>query len=112
MGLFDGTILERPVICNRCGLDIKECPCPPAETPDIAPGDQQLKIALEKRKKGKQVTVVRGFECRKIQIQELLQLLKNSCGAGGTCDANTIEIQGNHAEKVRSELKKVGYRLK
>ncbi len=112
MGLFDGTILERPVLCERCGLDVKQCTCPPLEAPDKTPGDQLLKIALEKRKNGKQVTVVRGFDCRKSQIQNVLQSLKNSCGAGGTCDANTIEIQGNHSEKARTELKKLGYRFK
>ena len=111
MGLFDGTILERPVLCDRCGSGITLCNCLPVEEPDIEPGKQRLKISIEKRKNGRQVTCIRGFSCRKNQIQTVLQTLKNSCGAGGTCNDESVEIQGNHAEKVRQELKKSGYRI-
>jgi translation initiation factor 1 len=108
MGLFDGTPLARPILCERCGKDVKECKCPPA---DVPPGKQHLKIRLEKRKKGKLVTVVTGFDCSSHQLQETLTALKSKCGAGGTIAERTIELQGDHTQRVPELLKERGYRL-
>lgn len=112
MGLFDGTVLQRPVICDRCGKDIKVCTCPPEPQPDVVPQSQTLKVLTEKRSKGKLVTSVHGFSCSATQIQELLVRMKNACGAGGTCSEESLEIQGDHKARVVEALKQVGYRIK
>jgi translation initiation factor 1 len=108
MGLFDGTPLERPVLCDRCGGDIKTCKCPPPDTP---PSLQRLKVALEKRSKGKIVTLVSGFQCSDNQKRDLLLELKNQCGTGGTMDADAIELQGDHLKRVQSLLQQKQYLL-
>jgi translation initiation factor 1 len=108
MGLFDGTALARPVLCDRCHADIKVCKCPP---PDIAPEKQKLKVQLEKRKKGKLVTAINGFSGSENQRKEILVELKNSCGAGGCLSEGGIEIQGDHEQRVRSKLAEMGFRL-
>ncbi len=109
MGLFDGTALERPVLCDRCRKDVKDCCCPP---PDVAPDQQQLKLRIEKRRNGKLVTVIDGFSCSKQQIQELLTVMKSTCGAGGTLTESTIELQGDHLVTAQKLLVSKGYRLR
>jgi translation initiation factor 1 len=108
MGLFDGTPLARPVLCEQCGQDIKLCGCPPPDTP---PDKQQLKIRLEKRKRGKIVTVIAGFTCSTAQCHALLTSLKNECGAGGCVEGQLIELQGDHLARLPASLRARGYRV-
>ncbi len=70
-----------------------------------------VKITIEKRKKGKIVTALRGLAGREAEILELLSHLKSVCGAGGTFKDGTLEIQGEHADRVRDALLKRGYRV-
>lgn len=109
MGLFDGTSLERPVLCDRCGQDIKVCRCPPVDT---EPGKQTLRIRLEKRKGGKIVTVIQGFSCSESQMQATLSQLRSKCGAGGALADQSIELQGDHTARLPQLLTLMGYRVK
>lgn len=113
MGLFDGTSLERPVLCERCGSDSKVCKCPPLPKAvvDIPPEKQLLKVRAEKRKRGKLVTVISGFTCATPQLQQTLSHLQSQCGAGGTIDEHNIELQGDHCERVPNLLIARGYRI-
>jgi translation initiation factor 1 len=113
MGLFDGTSLERPVLCEQCGGDSKRCKCPPLSTPvvDTPPEKQSLKVRLDKRKRGKLVTVISGFTCRAAQMQQTLSHLQSQCGAGGTIAEQTIELQGDHTARVPTLLSARGYRV-
>ena len=108
MGLFDGTVLERPVLCDRCKTETRLCKCPPLDTPV---SKQSLKIRLEKRKRGKQVTVLSGFHCSELQMAEMLSILKSQCGAGGSIEGECVELQGDHSQRVRELLIEKGYRL-
>ncbi len=108
MGFFDGTPLERPVLCERCGKDAKVCDCPP---PDVPPAKQSLKVRLDKRKRGKLVTVISGFRCSVSQLHETLSALKTQCGAGGSLDEQNIELQGDHTARVPQLLVNRGYRV-
>ena len=111
MGLFDGTPLERPVLCGHCGQPIAECTCPADITADVRPEQQRLRIRLEKRKRGKVVTVISGFGCSPSQIAQVLKQLKGECGAGGTSDQDYVEIQGEHCDRVRQRLAELGYKI-
>jgi len=42
----------------------------------------------------------------------LLTRLKSCCGAGGSVQDRILEIQGAHADRVRAELLKLGYRVR
>ena len=61
MGLFDGTQWQRPVLCETCGKLAAECECPAPAPARLAPEKQTARLAIEKRAKGKMVTVVRGL---------------------------------------------------
>ncbi len=113
MGLFDGTSLERPVVCEQCGGDSKLCTCPPRPktVADTPPEKQLLKVRLDKRKGGKLVTVISGFTCLTTQLQQTLSHLQSQCGAGGSIDEQNIELQGDHTARVPTLLIARGYRV-
>ena len=112
MRLFEGTPFDRPPRCERCGGLEENCVCPPAPPPRIAPERQTAKLAVEKRKKGKIVTVVRGLPAEGNDLPALLAQLKTGCGAGGALKEDVMEIQGNHLKRIRELLAQFGYRVR
>jgi translation initiation factor 1 len=112
MRLFAGTPFDRPPTCDRCGALEADCKCPPPAAPRVPPASQTLRLLVEKRKKGKIVTLIRGLASSSTEQAELLTQLKNVCGAGGTIQDDQLELQGNHQERVRAALSKLGYRVR
>lgn len=116
MGLFDGTDLEHPVLCQQCGTDVKTCGCEPIVKeqiePEVPPEKQSLRIRVEKRKRGKQMTVIADFRGPSSQRQRFLTELKNLCGAGGTIAEDNVEIQGDHLNRIADHLRAAGYRCR
>ncbi len=112
MRLFEGTEFDRPPRCERCGELEEDCQCPPEPEPLIPPEKQTARLAVEKRKKGKVVTVIRGLPAEGNDLPRLLTRLKSGCGAGGTIAEDSIEIQGKHLDRIRETLQQIGYRVK
>ena len=112
MGLFDGTQWQRPVLCETCGKLAAECECPAPAPARLAPEKQTARLAIEKRAKGKMVTVVRGLGAADNDLPDLLKRLKAGCGAGGAIDGDAIEVQGKHIERIKELLLPLGYRVK
>ncbi|QDT64304.1 translation initiation factor [Calycomorphotria hydatis] len=111
MRLFEGTVFDRPPRCENCDQLESECICPPPEKEPFTPQTRTARIMVEKRKRGKVVTVIRGLIERDDELPQLLSKLKATCGAGGTLDGCTLEIQGNQADKVHSTMAALGYRV-
>ncbi len=111
MRLFAGTEFDRPPRCEQCGELEEVCECPPEPKKQIAPEKQTLRIGVEKRKKGKLVTVIRDLADENDHTQ-LFTDLKNSCGAGGAIKGDTIEIQGDHHERLLNLLTNRGYKIR
>ena len=78
----------------------------------VPPEKQTATLAVEKRKKGKVVTVVRGLAAADNDQPALLSRLKSACGAGGTLDGDVLEIQGEHLERLRTLLAALGYKVR
>jgi translation initiation factor 1 len=114
MRLFEGTEFDRPPRCEKCEQLEVDCACVTVPAPPAPPVDQTAIISLEKRKKGKLVTVVNGlFDGHPgNHFKNLLVQLKNQCGAGGSIQEQKIEIQGDHQERLRSLLKAKGFKIK
>ena len=112
MRLFEGTPFDIPPRCDRCNALEAECDCEPLPTPSIAPEKQTVRIAVEKRKRGKMVTVVRGLADDPPQLADLLSTLKSKCGGGGTIRDGAIEIQGSHVDRLTDLLSEIGYRIR
>jgi translation initiation factor 1 len=58
---------------------------------------------------GKGVTVITGLPLTGAALEELATRLKKACGAGGAVKDSTIEIQGDHRDRLVAELGKLGY---
>jgi translation initiation factor 1 len=52
-----------------------------------------------------------GLSPDESDLPALLTKLKACCGAGGTIKEDLLEIQGDHLERVRDLLTKIGYRV-
>lgn len=63
-------------------------------------------------RRGKTVTVISNIQHNPRVIGDLETELKRHCGAGGTSYGKTIEIQGDHVEKIREYLSGKGFAVK
>ncbi|MBU2637544.1 MAG: translation initiation factor [Nanoarchaeota archaeon] len=91
-------------VCSKCGLPKDLCVC---ET--IAKEEQKVEIRLIKKKFGKLSTIVEGINDKSINMKELLKELKSKLACGGTVKEGVIELQGNHAVKVKHCLIAFGF---
>jgi len=61
---------------------------------------------------GKGVSVISGLPLAPAELEALASRLKRLCGAGGAVKDGTIEIQGDHRDRLVAELKSLGYDAK
>lgn len=93
-------------ICSTCGLPKDLCVC---ET--IAKEDQKITLSVVRRRFGKMMTLIEGLDNKKINVKELAKKMKSKLACGGTAKGGTIELQGNHIDKVKEELVASGFSL-
>lgn len=73
----------------------------------------KLDVSLDSRKRrGKTVTLITGFQSRPGELEEIVQDLKRVCGTGGRALDNEIELQGDHRAKAVEKLKGMGYTVR
>jgi translation initiation factor 1 len=82
---------------------------PPELCSELNKEQQYIKIKLEKRKFGKEVTIIEGIAEDSAQLKRIASELKSKLAAGGTVKDGRIEIQGDHREKVKELLIRMGY---
>ncbi len=76
---------------------------------NIAKGEQRIKVVLEKRKFGKLITVISGFDPKSIDIKDVAKKLKSKLACGGTVKNDKVELQGDHKRRSKEELIKMGF---
>lgn len=77
------------------------------------PSDGFVRIKREKKGRGgKTVTTVTGLPGGDGDLEAILKVLKQLCGAGGAREGKTLEIQGDHRERIRERLESLGHRVK
>ena len=76
----------------------------------LEPNQQKLRVMIDRKKrKGKEVTLVVGFEGSEDDLKNLGKYLKSKCGVGGSVKDYEIMVQGNQKEKVIKLLLEKGY---
>jgi translation initiation factor 1 len=84
-----------------------------AELPQAIETDGTVRIRREtKGRKGKGVTTVSGIDLPEPALKTLAKQLKQKCSTGGTVKEGVIEIQGDHRDKLKAELEKLGHTVK
>lgn len=97
-------------MCPACRRPVAQCTCRLATAPA---GDGIVRVQREtKGRGGKAVTVVRGLPLDAAALVKLGQELKAACGSGGTVKDATIEVQGDHVDKVIALLQQRALRVK
>ena len=89
-------------ICPKCGLPLQACVCE-----EIAKTEQRIHIRTEKKRFGKLVTIVSGFQG--VDLKATAKSLKQALACGGTIKGNEVELQGDHTKAAKAALVKLGF---
>lgn len=113
--------------CPQCGkLPPPDCGCPPlppgpsepAPAPAASPAPARkmrseiIKMRREKRGGGREVVILEGFPRGGYDLEALARELKRRLGTGGSVRGFTLEIQGDHRDKLAEALREHGFRAK
>ncbi|MFO8016414.1 MAG: translation initiation factor [Candidatus Woesearchaeota archaeon] len=91
-------------VCATCGLPKELCVCE-----SIAKESQKIVVKTEKRKFGKKYTLIDGIDEREVNMKDLVKSLKGKFACGGAAKDGTIELQGDHKQKVKGVLVQMGF---
>lgn len=78
---------------------------------EIARESQVITIGIDRRRYGKFVTIVSGFDTKAEDIKELAKTLKKRTATGGTVKGEKIELQGDQRERVKKVLEEMGFKV-
>ncbi len=87
-----------------------ETPEPP-EQPDFWIQDEPL-ICKYKKRKGKPVTIIEGYNGADSDFKKLAKELKQLLSVGGSHKNEQIIIQGDYRDKIMDFLKNKGFKVK
>lgn len=102
--------------CSKCGQPKDACRCAyvrhssPADA--TYPDDGFIRIARDKKgRKGKTMTVISGLPGTDAELAALAKSLKQLCAAGGALQGRTLELQGDHRERLAARLTELGFKI-
>lgn len=92
-------------MCPVCGLPLDLCICE-----EVAKEQQRITVKINRRRYGKEVTVIQGIDPHEIDLGDLATYLKSALACGGTVKGyGVIELQGNHTGRIKDILIKRGF---
>lgn len=87
----------------------EETPAPEAEKQQSSP----LRLYLDRKKRrGKEATIIEGFECSDERVSDIARSLKQKLGCGGSCRDGEILLQGDVRKSVADFLAAEGFKTK
>jgi translation initiation factor 1 len=99
-------------LCPSCGWPLADCRCS-SRFDEALPAKLVAKLRLEKAGRGgKTVTVVDGLPRNAKFLAALAAETKRACGTGGAAKESTIELQGDHRDRLRELLRAKGWEVK
>jgi translation initiation factor 1 len=96
---FRGVVVKSDPAARLKALAPRAC----AATPRVRVGRETS------GRSGKGVSVIIGLPLSAAELEALATKLKRLCGAGGAVKDGVIEIQGDHRDRLVTELTKLGY---
>ncbi len=82
---------------------------PPEICEQLSAEEQIIKIRVEKRRFGKEVTIIEGINEKEFDLRKLASQLKSKLATGGTAKNGRIELQGDHRYRVKKLLVEMGF---
>jgi translation initiation factor 1 len=99
-------------VCPKCGWPVDDCRCSTAAEEPV-PAKLTCVLRLEKKGRGgKTVTVVANLPRNAAFLASLASELKRACGTGGSAQEDTVEVQGDHRERLRPLLAAKGWAVR
>lgn len=89
--------------CPKCGLPKELCICQ-----TLAKEKEKIRVYMERRRFGKAITIVAGLT-KDVDIKNVMKELKQKLACGGTVKGATVELQGDHKNRVKAVLVKMGF---
>ncbi len=77
---------------------------PPELYEQLIREQQFIKIRLDRRKFGKEVTIIEGTTGNTSELKQIASKLKSKLATGGTVKEGRIELQGDHRHRVKQIL--------
>ena len=74
----------------------------------IVKSSQRIQVTTDKKRYGKIVTLVSGFD-NSVDVKSIAKALKRELACGGTFKDKTVELQGDHVKRVKPALVKLGF---
>jgi translation initiation factor 1 len=109
----------KPGHCPTCSKRLDRCSCgqtraPKAESKPLnLPRDGVVRLLRDRKGRGgKGVTLITGLGGSPPALATLASELKRLCATGGTLRGDVLEIQGDHRERLKTELERRGYTVK
>jgi len=63
-------------------------------------------------RRGKPVIVIFELGMGEADVKDLLKEIQKSCGAGGSVKGGTVEIQGDHRDRIEQIFQQRGLKVK
>ncbi|MEB2836018.1 MAG: stress response translation initiation inhibitor YciH [Desulfurococcales archaeon] len=82
---------------------------PPEICEQLSAEEQLIKIRVEKRRFGREVTIIEGINEKEFNLKKLASILKSRLATGGTAKEGRIELQGDHRHRVKKILVELGF---
>jgi translation initiation factor 1 len=89
--------------CHKCGFPKDLCICG-----QIAKEGQKIVVTVSKRRFGKYITILNGFD-KSEDLKSLASKLKLKLACGGTVKDGQIELQGDQRRFIKKILVGLGF---